>query len=367
MSNLADIKKNPAKTLAAELLALNPHLTIEKVANKVGVTERTVHLWKQDPNFVEAIYDRYMLEFGTEIPAVLNAMVREAKEGNVQAGRLVLEHSGKLVKNVNVTIDSPFEKFLKSAEVAEVVSDEDIIDVAADVVVEDVGLPPRNTEDQNKRATREKKITIKQIKKEEEKAKYNAKQKEWYRWRKRAKAVGIDPLKSRRPTPAQRKEWQRAVEEKEIQMKEQGLLKEKPVLKPFYNVDENDWATPQWLFDEINEEFNFTLDACADERNHKCEKYYTKEQDALKQDWSNEVVYMNPPYSGGVLKYWIKKAYEESLKGATVVCLIPSYTSTKYWHEYCEKGEVRFLKGKIRYNDRNTAPFSSCLVIFRSS
>ena len=131
MEELAEIKKNPAKTLAAELLALNPHLTIQKVADQVGVTERTINLWKQDPNFVEAIYDRYMLEFGTEIPAVLNAMVREAKEGNVQAGRLVLEHSGRLVKNINVTIDSPFEKFLKGAEVAEVVSDEEIIYVAA--------------------------------------------------------------------------------------------------------------------------------------------------------------------------------------------------------------------------------------------
>ena len=211
MEELAEIKKNPAKTLAAELLALNPHLTIQKVADKVGVTERTINLWKQDPNFVEAIYDRYMLEFGIEIPAVLNAMVREAKEGNVQAGRLILEHSGRLVKNINVTIDSPFEKFLKGAQVAEVVSDEDIIDVAAEIVVEDESLPKRNTEDQNKRASREKKITMKEIKNEERRAKYNAKQKEWYIWRKRAKQAGIPPLKSRRPTPAQRKEWQNKI------------------------------------------------------------------------------------------------------------------------------------------------------------
>ena len=168
-------------------------------------------MWKQDPNFVEAIYDRYMLEFGSEIPAVLNSMVREAKEGNVQAGRLVLEHSGRLVKNINVTIDSPFEKFLKGAQVAEVVSDEDIIDVAAEVVTEDDELPPRNTEDQGRRASREKKLTIKEIKKEEQRVKYNAKQKEWYRWRKRAEKVGVPQLKNRRPTPAQRKEWQNQV------------------------------------------------------------------------------------------------------------------------------------------------------------
>tara|TARA_R100001594_G_scaffold39298_1_gene70802 strand:+ start:30 stop:695 length:666 start_codon:yes stop_codon:yes gene_type:complete len=219
MEELANIKKNPAKTLAAELLALNPHLTIEKVASQVGVTERTVHLWKQDPNFVEAIYDRYMLEFGIEIPAVLNAMVREAKEGNVQAGRLVLEHSGRLVKNVNITIDSPFEKFLKGAEVAEVVSDEEIIEVASEVVEEDNTLPQRNTEDQGKRAVREKKITIKEIKKEEKRVKYNAKQKEWYKWRKRAEKVGVPPLKNRRPTPAQRKEWQNKVIQAEMSSK----------------------------------------------------------------------------------------------------------------------------------------------------
>ena len=206
MSKLAEIKKNPTKTLAIELLALNPTLTVEKIANKVGVTVKTIYMWKQDPNFVEAIYDRYMLEFGLEIPSVLNSMVREAKEGNVQAGRLVLEHSGRLVKNINVTIDSPFEKFLKGAQVAEVVSDEEIIDVAAETV-DDEELPSRNTEDQVKRTVREKKNIKAEIKKEE----YNAKQKEWYRWRKRAKQAGIEPLKSRRPTPAQRKEWQRKI------------------------------------------------------------------------------------------------------------------------------------------------------------
>ena len=179
-------------------------------------------MWKQDPNFVEAIYDRYMLEFGLEIPSVLNAMVREAKEGNVQAGRLVLEHSGRLVKNVNITIDSPFEKFLKGAQVAEVVSDEEIIDVAAEIV-DDVSLPPRNIEDQGKRKTREKKITIKEIKNEERRAKYNAKQKEWYRWRKRAEKVGIEMLKNRRPTPGQRKEWQ-----KKIILEEQTQAKKSP-------------------------------------------------------------------------------------------------------------------------------------------
>ena len=207
---MSDLLKRPDVQKAVELYALQPDITAAEVAKELGISASLVYVWRKNPNFVDAIYNRYMVEFGGELPAVLQAMVREAKAGNVQAGRLVLEHSGKLVKNVNVTIDSPFEKFLKGAQVAEVVSDEDIIDVAAETV-NDESLPERNTEDQGKRAVREKKITIKEIKKEEERTKYNAKQKEWYKWRKRAKKVGIAPLKGRRPTPGQRKEWQKSI------------------------------------------------------------------------------------------------------------------------------------------------------------
>ena len=95
--------KRPEKDLAVELFATQPDLTIAEVAAMIGVTPKAVKTWRENINFMEAIYDRYMVEFGGELPAVLMAMVREAKSGNVQAGRLVLEHSGKLVKNVNVT------------------------------------------------------------------------------------------------------------------------------------------------------------------------------------------------------------------------------------------------------------------------
>ena len=101
METLTKFKKNPSKVLAIELLALNPRLKNVEIADKVVISSRTLELWKTDPNFVDAVYERYMLEFGIEVPAVLNAMVREAKEGNVQAGLLDLEHSGKLVKNIN--------------------------------------------------------------------------------------------------------------------------------------------------------------------------------------------------------------------------------------------------------------------------
>ena len=209
--DIVNKKRKPSKTLAIDLFAFNPQMTVAEVADKIGVTKKSVLMWREDPNFIDAIYDRYMIEFGFQLPAVLNSMVREAQAGNVQAARLVLEHSGRLVKNINVTIDSPFEKFLKGVEVAEVVSDEDIIDVAENIEDDFIELPERNTENQVERTKKENLLNRKAIKEEEKRLAYNQKQKEWRQWRLRAEKVGIPPLKSRRPTPAQRKEWQNRV------------------------------------------------------------------------------------------------------------------------------------------------------------
>lgn len=111
----------------------------------------------------------------------------------------------------------------------------------------------------------------------------------------------------------------------------------------------NEWATPQALFDELNSTYNFTLDPCSDGINAKCSKFYTIEDDGLSQDWSSDTVFMNPPY-GRAISSWIAKAYEESRKGATVVCLIPSRTDTRYWHDYCMKAsEICLVKGRIKF------------------
>ena len=97
-----------------------------------------------------------------------------------------------------------------------------------------------------------------------------------------------------------------------------------------FSSNEEKWQTPQDLFDKLNEEFNFTLDPCCQHDSAKCNKYYTPDEDGLIQDWSKDIVFVNPPY-GRELKRWVKKSYEESLKGAVVVMLIPSscllYTS----------------------------------------
>ena len=126
----------------------------------------------------------------------------------------------------------------------------------------------------------------------------------------------------------------------------------------------NNWETPQKIFDELDEEFGFDLDVCADEGNAKCERYYTEEEDGLGKKWEG-VCWMNPPY-GRVIGLWMRKAYESALGGATVVCLVPSRTDTRWWHDYCMKGEVRFIKGRLKFGGAvNSAPFPSAVVIFK--
>lgn len=134
-----------------------------------------------------------------------------------------------------------------------------------------------------------------------------------------------------------------------------------------YSSKSNEWATPQNLFDELDDEFNFTLDPCATDENAKCSKYFTIEDDGLSKDWSNDVVFMNPPY-GREIKKWIKKAYEESLNGATVVCLIPARTDTTYWHDFIfdKADDIRFLRGRLKFgNSKNSAPFPSAIVVYQ--
>ena len=134
-----------------------------------------------------------------------------------------------------------------------------------------------------------------------------------------------------------------------------------------YSSKTNEWSTPQAFFDELNKEFNFTLDPCATRENAKCTKYFTVEDDGLKQDWSNDVVFMNHPY-GREIKYWVQKAYEESLKGATVVCLIPARTDTTYWHNYIfgKADDIRFIKGRLKFGgSKNPAPFPSAIIIYK--
>jgi site-specific DNA-methyltransferase (adenine-specific) len=133
-----------------------------------------------------------------------------------------------------------------------------------------------------------------------------------------------------------------------------------------WSSNKMDWSTPQDFFDKLNEEFHFTLDPCADDLNHKCDKYYTEDQDGLEQDWAGEVVFCNPPYGREIAK-WVKKCRWESQRGATVVMLIPARTDTQWFHDYIYKNaEVRFIKGRLKFGGQTeNAPFPSMVVVFR--
>lgn len=134
-----------------------------------------------------------------------------------------------------------------------------------------------------------------------------------------------------------------------------------------YSSKTDQWETPETYFKELNKEFDFDLDPCADERNHKCEKYFTKEQDGLLQDWGGHRVFCNPPYGKEISK-WVEKAYREGTKDNTiVVMLIPARTDTRYFHDYIRyRSEIRFIRGRLKFgNSKTNAPFPSMLVIFR--
>jgi phage N-6-adenine-methyltransferase len=129
-----------------------------------------------------------------------------------------------------------------------------------------------------------------------------------------------------------------------------------------------EWATPKGLFAELNEEFDFTLDVCASSENHLCEKYFSKEDDSLKQIWTGRC-WMNPPYGREIGK-WCKKALAEtkSNRAELVCCLVPSRTDTTWWHECCMQGEIRFIRGRLKFGgSTNSAPFPSAVVILRAS
>ena len=124
------------------------------------------------------------------------------------------------------------------------------------------------------------------------------------------------------------------------------------------------WATPSDFFAKYNDKYSFTLDVCATSDNAKCARFFTKEEDGLAQVWGG-VCWMNPPY-GRSISHWMRKAYESSIGGATVVCLVPARTDTAWWHDYAMKGEIEFIRGRLKFGGhKNSAPFPSAVVVFR--
>ena len=128
----------------------------------------------------------------------------------------------------------------------------------------------------------------------------------------------------------------------------------------------DEWATPQDFFRTLDEEFHFTLDPCSTDSNAKCKLHYTLKDNGLEQDWGGQIVFCNPPY-GRVIKDWVRKAWEESRKpDTTVVMLIPARTDTAYFHDYIyhKASDIRFIRGRLHFNEAGPAPFPSMVVVF---
>jgi site-specific DNA-methyltransferase (adenine-specific) len=150
--------------------------------------------------------------------------------------------------------------------------------------------------------------------------------------------------------------------------------------KVHFKSSDREWETPDAVFQPLKKEFNILIDVCANAENTKCKTYFDRKLNGLTANWAEKLKFvsmtivgnreaacwMNPPYGRGIDK-WIKKAYDESLRGVTTVALIPARTDTSWFHNYIhDKQEVRFIKGRIKFVDaESSAPFPSMIVIFR--
>jgi site-specific DNA-methyltransferase (adenine-specific) len=129
----------------------------------------------------------------------------------------------------------------------------------------------------------------------------------------------------------------------------------------------DEWETPQDFFDKLDAEFNFTLDVCATPENTKCDRYFTKEQDGLKQFWGRDTVFCNPPY-GREIEKWVRQAFNTHWVNInTIAMLLPARTDTKWFHNYIyHKAEIRFIRGRLKFSGaKYNAPFPCMVVIFR--
>ena len=109
------------------------------------------------------------------------------------------------------------------------------------------------------------------------------------------------------------------------------------------------WKTPDYIYEPLNQEFNFTFDPCP--YMHSISKW-----DGLEIEWKGNSIFVNPPYSQKLKERFIKKAVTESRKDKNCVMLLSVSTSTKIFHEVVlpNKKEIRFVKGRIKFEGINT-------------
>jgi phage N-6-adenine-methyltransferase len=135
-----------------------------------------------------------------------------------------------------------------------------------------------------------------------------------------------------------------------------------------FSTGTDSWGTPHEFFDRLNRDYKFTLDACAEAWNAKCNRFYTAEDDGLEQPWESWT-WCNPPYSD--ILSWYRKAYEEMLLGNSSVLLTFARTDTRAFHRFASKStKIVFIEGRLRFLDPATrspkapAPSPSMLVVF---
>ena len=221
MSNLK--KYQPQQVQAIELYATDPSLTMKEVATICKVDVRTLRVWMSNPDFLDNLYKRYMEISGKELPGVIQATIEEAKRGNVQAARLILEHFGKLENRIKVQVTSNFERFIESdaedVDFIEVSSEEieGFDKVAEHLVKKEVELP--NRDERNNfpfKREREEKEGLSSLRQSQVKKVREAKtQHSAYILRKRAMAVGLDLLPPGRHSQGERDKWLKKLEKLE--------------------------------------------------------------------------------------------------------------------------------------------------------
>ena len=145
--------------------------------------------------------------------------------------------------------------------------------------------------------------------------------------------------------------------------------------KAIMTSDKQDWETPQELFDNLNNEFDFELDAFASDKNAKCKHFFTEKDDALQQDWTEyKSIFINPPYTSKVQDEVLKKINDtiSSNWRGVIVLLIPARTDTKRWHDYIfnKADDIRFIKGRLRFEidgvPRGSSTFPSAVIVYDS-
>ena len=204
---------------AIDMLASNPGIRYKDVGDKLGYSATTITNWMCSPAVIERVYKRYMELAGNELPAVVQAVIEEAKLGNVHAARLVLEHFGKLENKIKVQVESNFEKFMKGdtedAEFFEVTEkQEEVLEVLSN---DKIQLPERHSSNDEPKARDEfeknrLKYKIKKAQISESEAKKQSKR---YLIRKRAKAVDLELLSPGRHSRSERDNWMKELEKRE--------------------------------------------------------------------------------------------------------------------------------------------------------